>query len=188
MIMRKTALCLISFVVLAGCATKSAVPLSDELTIRLITVKEATGKFYAEGATNPFTGIFLAITSMPSQFLTAALHVPKNVGQVEVEQLTVVSEDEKQIAEAMTKEEMVEYWNTMPSEASARAKQMEAIERYYLPSTRLEGKKLGNDYAVVFISRDPYSPTDRVEARFLVDGEEKVIELDVSSIIKKKAK
>jgi hypothetical protein len=171
---------------LLGCVTKSPAPLDDVISLRLITAKEATNKFYAEGAPNPFTGAFLALTTMPHDFLTASLHVPKDVERVDVVYIQALSIDGSQIAEASTKGDMVEYWESMASESTARTRQMNAIERYYLPGDRLDGKRLGRDYVIVFMAKEKFKPTDRIEARFLVDGEEKLIEVDASSIIKMK--
>jgi hypothetical protein len=174
--------------IVVGCATKGAIPADDKLSFRLITAKEATNKFSAEGAPNPFTGTFLALTTMPSHFLTASLHVPKKATRVEIEYMIVLSKDGNKIVDASTKEEMIEYWDAMASESSARTKQMEAIERYYLPSTAIEGKELGRDYVVVFLSKEKIKPTDRIEARFLVDGIEEIFEFDASSVITEKKK
>jgi hypothetical protein len=184
--MKKIAHWFICIPFLLGCVTKSPAPLDDVISLRLITAKEATNKFYAEGAPNPFTGAFLSLTTMPHEFLTASLHIPKDVGRVDVVYVLALSIDGSQIAEASTKDDMVEYWESMASESTARARQMSAIERFYLPGDRLDGKKLGRDYVIVIMAKDKFKPTDRVEARFLVDGEEKLIELDASSVIKPK--
>jgi hypothetical protein len=184
--MKKIIIAIFSLVVLAGCATKGTVPANDDLTFGLISVKDATIKFSAEGAINPFTGLHLALTTLPSHFLTASLHVPKNVGKIEVVYMVVLSVDGKQKTEAFTKAELIDYWDSMATDTDVRAKQMTAINNYYLPSNSLSGKNLGHDYAVVFISKEPFEPSDRIEARFLVDGEDKIFELDASSVIKEK--
>jgi hypothetical protein len=84
----------------------------------------------------------------------------------------------------MDKKGMFDYWDKMASTTDNRKKQMDAIENYYLPANVLEGKKLGRNYVVVFISDKPYEATDRVGAKFLVDGEEKTFELDPSTFLK----
>jgi len=174
----------LAIIAVAGaCVSKGPAPEDGELTFRLITPKEAASKFSVDDAPNPFTARILALTTLPSNFLTAALHVPKTVGQVEVLDLAVFSEDGEMIAEAATKLEMTDYWKMMTVDTEAMTKQMEAIERYYLPGNNLTGKKLGKEYAVVFLSKVKYKPTDLVEARFLIDGQEKVFTYSVSSVL-----
>jgi hypothetical protein len=183
--MKKLALAFITFAVIASsCATKGPNPADDVLSFRLIKTAEVTGKFDAEGAPSPFTQSFLRFTTAPNHFMTAFLHVPKNVGRVEIESLVVVTKDGSLRVEAMDKKGMFDYWEGMPSEASNRRKQTDAIERFYLPANMLEGKKLGHNYVVVFISAAPYESTDRVGGKFLVDGEEKTFELDPSTFLK----
>jgi len=184
--MRKIVFLALAALALAGCASKGPAPADTELTLNLLTDEQGRGRFYVDGAVNPFTSYYLRITTQPKYFLTAVIHVPKSVGRVEIEYMLALSEGGEQITEAATKEYLLEYWDTMAGESDTKKKQKDGIERYYIPSNVIEGKKLGRDYAVVFVSKEPFKPTDRVEARILVDGEEKLFELDASAVVKAK--
>lgn len=167
-----------------GCATvgRGATDASKELSFRLLAAEEVRNHFSVSNAPNPFT-TSMQISTYRQYLLTAALDLPKTqAGAVEIEAISAYSADTTLITDASTKAEMISYCKSLAGVADMHDKQLAAIDRYYLPGMRLEGRALGREYAVVFISSKPFSPTDRVSAKIFVDGEEKDFDFEVGNV------
>jgi hypothetical protein len=170
---------------LASCATAGAKQsVQRELSLTLLSPSQTKKIFMTRDAPNPFIDLSkVHITTLPRNFLTASLFLPKGVKSVDVEELSLYSADEQFITGAMTKKELINYWNSMGFDSSQRDSMLRMIDQYYLPESPITGSSLGREYAIVFLTQDPVESTDHVTATIKIDEEVKSFDLPVGDVV-----
>jgi hypothetical protein len=125
---------------------------------------------------------------MSTNLFAAEIHIPKSAEDVNIQEISLYSASGDFIAEALTIDGLKKYWEQMGFLNDVVAKMNDLIDRYYLRATTLDSRATGRNYFVVYLTKDPVKPTDRVTATIEFGGEAKAFDIDVGAAAPTKKK
>ena len=174
------------FIFMTGCATTSKLQENSQSLVEILSLSDIAMQFKASDFPNPFMSPKEYLSTLPQKFITAKIIVPGNgSARFEIASLAIYDADSKILSRYSTKEDLIAFWQSIDYDNFTTSRQIDMINRYYLPGEVLTGRLLGHSYVVIFMSKNNFPAGSKLVAELFVNGEQKIVTIDVPSNLNK---